>query len=653
VDRRPSRERLWLLGLIAISVVVRTLVATRRSSPLYYPDEYLYSALARSIAASGRPEIRGSFVHFPALLGPYLMSPAWLISGVEAAYRVALAWGALWFSLAAYPAFELARRIGVSASGALFVAFLALLVPDAAFTTTLLSEPYAYPTLLATVLFAVETIARPTRARQVVVLVLMLALCLIRAQFVIAPVAYLVAALAVAGFSPRRLLRAQTVVLGVLGAALVVSLVVGVSRLAGSYSGLSSFHVTATGIAHWFGLDLFVLAVAAGWVLVPGAAIGFVGLARSQVPRRRAFAWLSLTLLMGLLGQAAVFGAHEQRVHERYVYYLVPLIVIAFAWAAESLARDWRYAAVAYICAGAAVLLPLASGVRGAADDESPTLLGLTWLTGGGDRGTLAWAIVLAVAAVVTGLRVGGRRVTRVLGAVIVLSASAAASVGLLRFGSTLGAQLNLSNDVPHVHAPQGSALVTFPDTNRFLLMKTLFWNPAITRVAVLGRGASPDGYASTGVRLAPGRGFVDGRGRPLHGPFAFDTDTAVATAATHGALPAVLGEAPSVVVSGWNRSDGYLETVSRLIAAAGRRPLDVAMTVVSPDRPRRVSLRCSNAHRTYTVGTQPTTLRVLIPARSRRECLVSLVAGTPVVRNNRTVGVRGTRLEVRVHPIR
>jgi hypothetical protein len=651
VRRTLRREPLWLLGLVAASTAVRTAAAFGRPSPLYYPDEYLYSSLARSIAGSGVPRIRGAFVHFPALLGPYLMAPAWLGSNVDHAYRLALAWGSLWFSLAALPAYALARRVDVSAGGALFVAALTVLLPDAAFTTTLLSEPFAYPALLLVVLVAIDAIAEPTHAREAGFVVLAVALCLLRVQFLVVPAAYLVAALACYGFSPRALVRRQPVVTGAVLAGALVSAAVGVGRVAGVYSGVATFHVYPGGIARWFGLDLFVLAVAAGWVVVPGAVIGFVRFARAGTPRQRAFAFLSAAVGVGVLAEAALFGAHESRIHERYVFYVAPLVVILFVWALEWLARDRLYALVAYGSAAAALFLPAVSGVRGAADDESPTVLGLNWLTGGGPGGTLAWALVLAAAAVVTGLRLRNRLVTPLLAVAIVLVTGTAGSIALLRFGPTLGARLDLSDDVPRLGAPAGTALVVSPDTSRYLLMKTLFWNPAVTRVLVLGRGPAPDGYASTRVRLVPGRGLVDDRGRVVHGPFAIDTDTVAAAGAVDaspGSLPAVLRRAPSVLFFGWNRNDGYLATTALVSAVADAAPVAMTLSLASPTGTKRVSLVCPRSTRFATVGRRPTAIRVVVPAGSTLGCRLSLVRGAPLVHDNRTVAVRGERLRLR-----
>ena len=68
-----------LTFLVAASSVVRFIVTSLRlQTPVYLPDEYTYSALARSIAETGHPTIRGVSAHFPALLEPILAAPFWL-----------------------------------------------------------------------------------------------------------------------------------------------------------------------------------------------------------------------------------------------------------------------------------------------------------------------------------------------------------------------------------------------------------------------------------------------------------------------------------------------------------------------------------------------------------------------------------------------
>jgi hypothetical protein len=57
--------RLLLSGIVAASFLLRFVAALWHTTPLYFPDEYIYSGIARSLAESGKPLIRGSSAHFP------------------------------------------------------------------------------------------------------------------------------------------------------------------------------------------------------------------------------------------------------------------------------------------------------------------------------------------------------------------------------------------------------------------------------------------------------------------------------------------------------------------------------------------------------------------------------------------------------------
>ena len=45
--------RLVLAGIVAVSFAVRFAAALGHSTPLYFPDEYIYSAISRSLAETG------------------------------------------------------------------------------------------------------------------------------------------------------------------------------------------------------------------------------------------------------------------------------------------------------------------------------------------------------------------------------------------------------------------------------------------------------------------------------------------------------------------------------------------------------------------------------------------------------------------------
>src|SRR5438067_9934367 len=69
----------WLGAIVLASFTGRLLAGLGRIVPYYLPDEYIYPSLARSLAHHGRPLIRGSAPHFPALLDPIVTAPVWLV----------------------------------------------------------------------------------------------------------------------------------------------------------------------------------------------------------------------------------------------------------------------------------------------------------------------------------------------------------------------------------------------------------------------------------------------------------------------------------------------------------------------------------------------------------------------------------------------
>src|SRR4051795_13172216 len=73
-------------GLVGASFVLRLAAALAHSTPLYFPDEYIYGTLARSIGTSGKLAVRGMPAHFPALLEPLLAAPFWALGNAELAY---------------------------------------------------------------------------------------------------------------------------------------------------------------------------------------------------------------------------------------------------------------------------------------------------------------------------------------------------------------------------------------------------------------------------------------------------------------------------------------------------------------------------------------------------------------------------------------
>src|SRR5437763_15991129 len=77
-----------LIGsVIALSTVVRSVVAWKHHVPRLFPDEYIYTALGRSLA-HGHLSIRGGTVWFPGVLEPILAAPIWRLASPSLAYHL-------------------------------------------------------------------------------------------------------------------------------------------------------------------------------------------------------------------------------------------------------------------------------------------------------------------------------------------------------------------------------------------------------------------------------------------------------------------------------------------------------------------------------------------------------------------------------------
>ncbi len=229
-----------LAALISVNVVVRTALGWLRETPIYLGDEYLYAELGRSIAETGRPLVRGAASDFPALLQPIVTAPAWLFGDVGTSYHLVQGMGALAMSLAALPAFWIARRLGLSKGIALAVAALALALPDLVYAGWVIAEPFAYPLVLGAVAAGVAALAQPSRRSQLLFVALAFLAAFARIQFVVLPAVFVGAVLLV-GLREQRLraaVREQLLPLGLLAVPIAIALVLGPSRVLAFYGGV-------------------------------------------------------------------------------------------------------------------------------------------------------------------------------------------------------------------------------------------------------------------------------------------------------------------------------------------------------------------------------------------------------------------------------
>ncbi len=524
-----TRSRVLLaVGALLVAFAARVTLAWLHATPNYFPDEYLYAALGRSFGSFDGATIRGGAAHFPALLEPLLAAPVWHIGSVETAYRLVQVVHAAAFTLAAIPAYSIARRLGVGAKAALAVAAGALLIPDALYAGFVLAEPIAYPLALAAVAAGIAALERPRLRTQSLFLACAALATFARLQLAVLPLCFALAVVAI-GLRERdlrRLARAQRLPLAAASLAALGALVGVTLRGLGYYSGASSLHFDVVSI----GKNLTVLFYGAGWAIVPGAAIGiWLCIARSRSRAEAAFGWLTASFGAALLLEAAVWG-DSSLVQERYLFYVLPLAGVAFCVQAV---RGWPLPRVQALLAAGLLLLsvrvPLSGWAAPGTDDHSPFLLAVERLqlwfgTSTGDLVVAAAAALLSVGAALGPWR---PRVAMpaLLGASLVAAAAALGAVTALDHTNSLRlihrylpAERSWV-DVAHVgHATLVEAAGNRPSDGE----EQLFWNRSLRRVAVLPGGSPPDRLASANLSI-DSHGVLRDRGRTLSGALVVD----------------------------------------------------------------------------------------------------------------------------------
>ena len=198
-DRSPTSTRLaqlagapamWLVGIVALSALVRTWISLGATSPWVLPDELVYSDLSRSIAAGGRPAVRDVPVFGWGEVYPTVIAPVWALIGDRyAAYHAALVVNSFVMSLAAVPAYFFGRLF-VSRRSSILVAGLAVLVPSLSYTGAVLTENACYPVFLVSLLAVGRAVRGPTIGAQALALVALGLLAFTRIQGVAMLAAY-------------------------------------------------------------------------------------------------------------------------------------------------------------------------------------------------------------------------------------------------------------------------------------------------------------------------------------------------------------------------------------------------------------------------------------------------------------------------------
>jgi hypothetical protein len=335
-------------ALVVASAVVQAALAATIPAPWVFPDELVYWDMARDLAAGHAPAVRGLDAAGRGLVYPLVLTPAaWLFDDPERSYLAAKVLNAVVISLAALPAYGLARRF-VSSRGALLVAGLSVLLPSLAYSGLVITENIFYPVVLVALLAMARALERPTVARELTVVLAIAVAVATRPKAVALLGAYVLAVVAYAALESRagakpgpglvaRLRRYRVslalVAAGVAGVVAAPVLLLGVYRSTAADPDFGLLPSQA--FVNVAVLDLFV-------GVVPFCA--FLLLARRALSRRggsrelrelvalTACTSLTFLLLVSAFEEASVLEGHRV-LNERNLFFLAPLFLVAFvAW---------------------------------------------------------------------------------------------------------------------------------------------------------------------------------------------------------------------------------------------------------------------------------------------------------------------------------
>ncbi len=355
----------WLAAIVVGSATLRIVLGRGIVAPFIMVDEVIWSEVARGLADAGEPLLRDQPDPGYSIVYPLLISPVYaLLESLPDAYAGVKALNAVVMSLAAVPAFFLARRV-MRDGLALLVALLAVALPSLAYTGTVMTENVFYPLFLVAVLVLVLVLESPTAGRVFLLLALIALAFATRVQAVALVPAVLLAPLLLAVFERRgltstmsRFRRLYGITAGLGIAAVAIQLATGRSpqELLGAYSPVdeAGYELGEALRYLWWHvaeLSLYVL------VIPLAATIVLIGRARSLDGRLQAFLAALVSITVCLIPVVAVFASRfSYRIEERNLFYVAPLFCVALlAWVEIGAPRPRVLATVAAV--GSALLV--------------------------------------------------------------------------------------------------------------------------------------------------------------------------------------------------------------------------------------------------------------------------------------------------------
>jgi hypothetical protein len=553
LDQRPQVDRLervaparlsvvlWLIAIAGLSVALRIVLLAEVHGPWVFLDELYYQKLAQSIGQGGH---LGLFDKHGLSVPPLYSVVLAPIYALGASAPVAYEWikivNAILMSLSVIPIYKIARFV-LPRRASLVVAGLSALAPLMYYSALAMSENLAYPLFLFAIWAMLTAVRSPGWRKDGFLLVSIVAATAARFELVALFPAALTAVILAAilgreAFAESRIravvrsLRAHWLIAASM-AAVGLAAVSGhaMRRLGGIYSNLDGGHIPPPlrllehVVQHLAGLDLAVGVIPFVGALVASYAFFRYGAHKEVV----VFAAVAISVTLWLLleaGALADFVSHGpaaevQRIHERYLFYLVPLFLIALLAAVRlpaSRAPFRVYEAAAVVAAVLPAVIPFRSVINNTIVADSFSLQPYGKAVGDTivpvAHTTLAAVCVAGLFALIFVLlrnRTVGVGVLVLLVRSRVVGAARGATVAVLPAHRDWVDRTNPSSDV---------ALVAGPGASNLAVFETAFNNLSISRVyyvcvPVLG---APFGeqriWADQAGRLRDAAGYVNAR---------------------------------------------------------------------------------------------------------------------------------------------